>query len=73
MSPKQITKADIRRTIEEFLAGAGGRWDWDDFISIRLKDPDLERVRRIAAALPEQFPPDLTGGYCNDESRKSAP
>jgi hypothetical protein len=70
MSPRQISKADVRRTIAEFLAGTGGRWDWDDFISIRLKDPELERVRQIAGALPGRFPPDLTGGYCSDEGRE---
>jgi hypothetical protein len=70
MARIKTTKATIRRVIENFLNRTGGNWDFDDFISIRLRDPELERVRRIAAELPDRFPPDLTGGYCNSEGRE---
>ena len=42
----KMTKDQVHE-IETFLAGSGGAWDWDDFISIRLDDPELERYSRI--------------------------
>lgn len=40
--------------IRAFLDGTGGQWDWDDFTSCALSDPDLDdiRVRAGAVELP---------------------
>lgn len=35
--------------IRDFLAGTGSEWDWDDFISASLADPDLEKICQRAA------------------------
>lgn len=61
------SKADVVKAIDDFLGGSGGRWDWDDFISIRLDDPVLEHVRLKAASLPDRFPPTLPGHYASAE------
>lgn len=66
----KVSREDVEKYIEDFLSGKGGPWDWDDFISIRIKNnPELERIRLICARLSDQYPPDQ-GGYCNSEGMK---
>lgn len=55
-------------TIQNFLDGTGGAWDWDDFISLSLGYPDLEQVQRFCNELSETHPPAKKGGgYCSEE------
>lgn len=39
----------IVETIRAFLAGQGGKWDWDDFTSCSLRNPQLDSIRRRAS------------------------
>jgi hypothetical protein len=63
----KLSKTEIADIIEGFLLGTGGAWDWDDFISIRLSDPETESIRKICAELPDRFPPSGPRQYCNEE------
>lgn len=48
------TKAEVADIIEAFLDGTRGRWDWDDFTSLRIADPEPEgfaEVRRMVERL----------------------
>ena len=65
--PIQMTRAEVAKCLEDFLEGRGGRWDWDDFTSIRIKDPGLESIRLRCASLPESYPPKSPGHYCDEE------
>ncbi len=66
----KISREDVANYIEDFLADKGGPWDWDDFISIRIKNnPELEAIRLRCGRLPDEYPPDQ-GGYCNSEGIK---
>ena len=38
----------IADTIERFVAGTSGKWDWDDLISLPSKDPYLRSTRTNA-------------------------
>jgi hypothetical protein len=60
-----LRSTDIAAILEDFLADRLGKWDWDDFISVPLKDPGLDRVRARCASLPEEFPPEHPEHYCN--------
>lgn len=60
------TRAEVAEYIERFLDGSGEKWDWDDFTSIRIADPRLDRVRLEAIDVRHRFPPD-SQGYCSDE------
>jgi len=40
------TREEVAQYIENFVEGRGGEWDWDDFTSVRIKDPHLDRIRR---------------------------
>jgi len=70
------TRADVCRTIEKFVDGGGGHWDWDDFLSVADSDALLEQVRCRCADVCEQFPPEGPGQWCGprglDELRKIA-
>lgn len=46
-----LTPTDVERYLEDFLDGRVGDWDWDDFTSIRITDPALDRIREEAASV----------------------
>ena len=50
------TAAEVATYLRDFIEGTGDDWDWDDFESVPIADPDLERIRREAA---QAAPPDL--------------
>jgi hypothetical protein len=60
------TKAEVTEIISAFLRGDGPPWVWDDFLSVRIKDPSLDAVRVRCAALPDDYPPLVAGHYCGD-------
>ena len=62
-----MSKEQVAVEIENFLDGKGGPYDWDDFMSITLADPDLDQVRVICGMLPDRYPPGNEGGYCSEE------
>ncbi len=62
VSPRQV--ADW---IENFLEGKGGSWDWDDFISLPINDPELDKIRLRCCDLSEEFPPGENEDYCSEE------
>ena len=59
-----MSPSDVRKALVDFVEGRGGEWDWDDFISVPIRDPKLEAIRRRCAQLPEEFPPEQRGHYC---------
>lgn len=61
-----MKKEQVVEVLENFVNGKGEDWDWDDFISVRLKDPKLEEIRRRCLNLDKEFPPVKPGQYCND-------
>ena len=60
------TPEEIANTIEGFVNGTGDQWAWDDLISLRLSDPELEAVRQKCVAIRDQFPPSDPKAYCSD-------
>jgi len=48
-------------TIKAFLAGTGGKWDWDNFTSCSLRDARMDSVRRRAMVV--DLPLDEEGRY----------
>jgi len=53
--------------IERFVSGNVRPHEWDDFLSVRFDDAELESIRRACDELPSRFPPRRRGEYCNDE------
>ncbi len=48
---KQRDAIYVARTIRAFLDDSGGDWDWDDFTSCSVRDPQLDNIRKRAAAV----------------------
>jgi hypothetical protein len=46
-----LTARDVEGYLQDFLNESGGDWDWDDFTSVPITDPTLERIREEAANL----------------------
>jgi hypothetical protein len=65
------SRAYAIKSICDFLGGTGGKWDWDDFISMPLGFPDLEDLQRFCIALSAIHPPTLRGWYCSEEGLRS--
>lgn len=64
----------IKRTVDfaikeitKFLNGVGGAYDWDDFVSIPIKDRRLDSIRLECFELREKYPPGVKRQYCGDE------
>jgi len=41
-----VSREEVAQYIEDFLEGRGDGWDWDEFTSMRIRDPDLDRIRQ---------------------------
>lgn len=67
---RQPSRSEIRQLILNFVPGTGGRWDWDDFTSIRYKDPLIEEVRQRCAAVQDLYRSEDRRRYCNEEGLK---
>lgn len=50
--------------IRRFIQGSVDPYEWDDFISIPLRDPELEKLRITCVNLPKDFPPADKQHYC---------
>jgi hypothetical protein len=65
----QPTRHEIAALIERFIGDApaepGDEVGWDDFTSIRLRDPFLEGIRLEVGEVQDRFPAE--GRYCNDD------
>jgi hypothetical protein len=64
------TNLEVATIIEQFINGTGGRWDWDDFCSNLITDPDLDSIRNRCDGLASEFPPDEKGHYCSQHGIK---
>src|SRR2546430_12085205 len=46
------SKDQVAKYIDDFLQGRGDERDWDEFTSVRIRDPYLDRIRRIVSTRP---------------------
>ena len=70
MAAVKRTKREVAETIERFLDGTCGKWDWDDLCSITIEDPDLDHVRVLCSSACFTFPPTEKGHYCSAAGRE---
>jgi hypothetical protein len=64
-SARTETYLDVAKTLEDFVEGTGGQWDWDDYTSALSypDDPYLQEVQRRMVNLDTEFPSGGRG-YC---------
>jgi hypothetical protein len=60
------TPAEVAKFLEDFLNGSGPKWEWDDFLSTPLADPELEKIRERCGHLDLEFPPATPGAFTSD-------
>jgi hypothetical protein len=65
-----ITKGELARLINSFLDGSCGKWDWDDFTSVRQHDPEIEKLRLRLINMRDEYPPSNPTEYCSEEGRR---
>lgn len=58
--------AEIAAMIENFANGTSGKWDWDDFISVRYSNERIEAARTACLRVAHDFPGGATQ-WCNHE------
>jgi hypothetical protein len=60
----ELTKAEVEKTLQSFLDGTDGKWDWDDFVSVPIKDPVLDSIRERLSASDTggEYPPATEAG-----------
>jgi hypothetical protein len=63
----KMTGNEAADIIERFVNHTDGNWDWDDFISISVDDPEIESIRKECNRTHENFPPDSAKGWCNPQ------
>ena len=61
---------EIGDLIRAFLADEIGEWDWDDFISIRVENPLIQKVKDYCNSLPLISPPTDDYSYCSNSGVK---
>jgi hypothetical protein len=59
------TREQVASTIEGFVNGGANQWDWDGFTSIRIDDPELEKIRQRCISVRDEFPPEKVTDYCS--------
>jgi hypothetical protein len=62
----KMTREEIAKTIEGFVNRTDGKWDWDDFLAIRLQDAELDEVRKKCVSVRDEFPPSDDRQYCSE-------
>jgi hypothetical protein len=69
----KMTAGEVAETNESFLAGRGGIWDWDDFLSCELDDAYLDGIRIKCSNVSFEYPPAKQGGYCSEGAAITSP
>jgi hypothetical protein len=60
------TKEYIIELLERFVSGATEGWEWNDFVGVRITNPELEGVRQRCLQIAAQHPSG-PWGWCNTE------
>ncbi len=66
MKSIERSRAEVADTIERFVDGTCGKWDWDDFCCVPISDPHLDSIRARCIALPQDYPLVEKGHYCSE-------
>ncbi len=73
--PRTRTRGEVAAILRNLLDNDGPEClvdgsAWDDFVSVRISDSQLDRIRARCARLPAEFPPEKYTEYCSADGRK---
>ena len=61
-----MNRVEMAEVIERFVGGESDPWEWDDLISIVVKnDSEAEALRLEAAATADGYPSDESTHWCS--------
>ncbi|HLL60586.1 MAG TPA: hypothetical protein VK338_02625 [Candidatus Nitrosocosmicus sp.] len=70
VKPIHYSKEEVAEILDNFLNGKGDPYDFDDFCTFPIVDPELDKIRKRCAGLREEFPPEHKHQYCGPEGTK---
>ncbi|MBA5872857.1 MAG: hypothetical protein GDA68_23175 [Nitrospira sp. CR2.1] len=57
--------AEALAVIRNFIEDKEEPWEWDDFLSVPPKDPDVVRLQGFCRQLTHDYPPEHENQYCS--------
>ena len=60
-------KKRVANLLRRFVRGDTEEWEFDDFLSSKFEQPQLEMFRRELADLPLRYPPTLPLHYTSED------
>jgi hypothetical protein len=71
MKKYKCSNEQVAQILEDFVAGKGRHYSWEDFtLGMSFDDENLERIRIRCVQLCREFPPEHPKEYCNARGRK---
>ena len=61
------TPAEVAHILERFLDGGISYDEWDDFVSVGIRDPELDAIALRCRLLPDEFPTEDPAQYASAE------
>jgi hypothetical protein len=58
--------AEVASLIRRFVRGDVRPWEWDDFISVRNENSEVETVRQEVMGIPDRFPSASPERWCSE-------
>ena len=63
-----MTYGEVADTLEAFVEGRSGQWDWDNYMSATFfTDPYLIEIQKRIINLSDEFPAERGKGFCGPE------
>ena len=62
----EMSLLELSSLIQRFLNGSVGPWEWDDFTSIKSKDPTIEHYRLAIVDIADRFPSPTPEQWASD-------
>lgn len=66
---REVSLLEVAQLIEDFVDDNSNLdpWSWDDFLSVKFKDPDVCEIQRQVIEIGSSFPDFEAGNWCSKE------
>jgi hypothetical protein len=64
------TNEEVIQILQSTLDGTASSLDWDNFVSVQIKDPVLDGIRKMVLFLDDQYPPRNKDEWCNPDGQQ---
>jgi len=63
-------RAKVSDLLRRFVSGQVEEYEFDDFLSIPVDDPEIEAARLEIVEIPTRYPPEFAGEFTSALGRK---